>query len=106
MNVLLEETVPRELLEHGYKNQICVDFSPVVIKLMAGQSLEGVTWLCEGVRDKFSRALKDTGVFLYITYRQPHFVKRLLNQDNLWDMHMEVLKPSENSFEYYAFVLF
>ncbi|KAM3425370.1 Endothelin-converting enzyme 2 [Cercospora zeina] len=142
-----DSTVPRGLLDYGYKNQTCVDFSPVVIKLMAGQNLEGVTWLCEDVRgmpviesesidvafDKgtldamihgspwdppddvkentrrymkeVSRALQATGVFLYITYRQPHFVKPLLNQDNLWDMHMEVLKPSENSFEYYAFVL-
>lgn len=49
--------------------------------------------------------LKDGGVFLYITYRQPHFVKPLLNQDNLWDLQMEVLQGGENSFEYYAFVL-
>ncbi|GIZ42715.1 hypothetical protein CKM354_000597400 [Cercospora kikuchii] len=142
-----DSTVPRELLDQGYKNQTCVDFSPVVVKLMTARNLEGVTWLCEDVRDmpviasesidvafdkgtldamihgspwsppddvqensgrymkEVARALKSTGVFLYITYRQPHFVKPLLNQDNLWDMHMEVLKPSENSFEYYAFVL-
>lgn len=49
--------------------------------------------------------MKDEGVFLYITYRQPHFVKPLLNQDNLWDLQMEVLQGGENSFEYYAFIL-
>lgn len=43
--------MPRELLDQGYKNQICVDFSPVVVKLMTAQPLEGLTWLCEDVRD-------------------------------------------------------
>lgn len=57
------------------------------------------------MKGKVSRILKSTGVFLYVTYRQPHFVKPLLNQDGLWDLQMEVLQGSENSFEYYGFVL-
>lgn len=43
--------MPEELLAVGYINQICVDFSTIVIKLMAAKNLEGVTWLCEDVRD-------------------------------------------------------
>lgn len=56
-------------------------------------------------RAQTSRVLKDSGVFIYITYRQPHFVKPLLNQDKLWDLEMEVLQGSDNSFEYQGFVL-
>ncbi|KAH9845219.1 Endothelin-converting enzyme 2 [Teratosphaeria destructans] len=52
-----------------------------------------------------SRALKDDGVFLYVTYRQPHFVKPLLNQDGLWDLTHEALSAGGDSFEYYGFVL-
>ncbi|KAF2213431.1 hypothetical protein CERZMDRAFT_39074 [Cercospora zeae-maydis SCOH1-5] len=142
-----DSTIPRDLLELGYKNQTCVDFSPVLVTLMEAQCLDGIAWLCEDVRNmpviasqsidvafdkgtldamihgspwdppdevkentsrylkEVARALNAEGVFLYITYRQPHFVRPLLNQDNLWNMHMEVLRPSENSFEYYAFVL-
>jgi hypothetical protein len=49
--------------------------------------------------------LKDDGVFLYVTYRQPHFVKPLLNRDDRWDLIVETLSDGEGSFEYYAFVL-
>ncbi|KAK0252093.1 hypothetical protein B0A54_07796 [Friedmanniomyces endolithicus] len=50
-----------------------------------------------------ARVLKHDGVFLYITFRQPHFIKPLLSQDGLWDLTGEVLKESESSFDYYAF---
>jgi EEF1A lysine methyltransferase 4 len=48
--------------------------------------------------------LKGDGVFLYITYRQPHFVRPILNRNNEWDLEMEVL-GGEGSFEYFGFVL-
>lgn len=51
------------------------------------------------------RALKDDGVFLYITYRQPHFMRPLLNADDLWDMDMDVLSGGESAFDYYGFIL-
>jgi hypothetical protein len=44
---------------------------------------------------KVLRVLKDDGMFLYITYRQPHFIKPILNRANEWDMNME----------YFGFVL-
>lgn len=54
--------------------------------------------------DQVMRVLKDDGVFLYITYRQPHFMKPLLNRANQWDLHMEVMGDGA-SFEYFGFVL-
>jgi hypothetical protein len=50
------------------------------------------------------RVLKDDGFFLYITYRQPHFVKPILNGSGEWDAEMEILGGGD-SFEYYGFVL-
>lgn len=51
------------------------------------------------------RVLKDDGAFLYVTYRQPHFIKPLLNGDAEWILHMEDLTQDKTSFEYYGFVL-
>ncbi|KAK0629096.1 S-adenosyl-L-methionine-dependent methyltransferase [Bombardia bombarda] len=50
------------------------------------------------------RVLKDDGVFLYVTFRQPHFIKPLLNPEGLWDLDMQVL-GEEGSFDYYGFVV-
>lgn len=49
--------------------------------------------------------LKDDGFFLYVTYRQPHFIKPLLNRDNIWDLEMEYLTDDKSSFEYLGFIL-
>lgn len=43
-------------------------------------------------------------MFLYVTFRQPHFIKPLLNPDDLWDIDMQVL-GDEGSFNYYGFVM-
>ena len=51
------------------------------------------------------RVLKDDGVFLYVTFRQPHFVKPLLNRDELWDLTLETLSDGPGSFDYFGFVL-
>ncbi|KAK0287550.1 hypothetical protein LTR91_003004 [Friedmanniomyces endolithicus] len=140
-----DSDVPQHLLERGYRNQICVDFSPAVVSLMKAKQLDGITWRQADVRDmpaitsnsidvafdkgtldamihgspwdapdevkqnasrymrEVARVLKHDGVFLYITFRQPHFVKPLLNQGGLWDLTVEVLKEGESSFDYYAF---
>ncbi|KAI9665721.1 MAG: hypothetical protein M1821_003655 [Bathelium mastoideum] len=55
--------------------------------------------------EEVARTLKDDGIFLYVTYRQPHFVKPLLNRDDWWDLAVETLSDGEGSFEYYGFVL-
>ena len=51
------------------------------------------------------RVLKDDGVFLYITFRQPHFMKAILNRNNEWDLEYDTLMDGESSFEYFGFVL-
>lgn len=52
-----------------------------------------------------SRVLQDEGVFLYITFRQPHFIKPLLDPDQLlWDMEMQIL-GDDGSLPYYGFRL-
>jgi hypothetical protein len=67
--------------------------------------LDGVNeWRVHANDDKVRRVLKDDGVFLYITYRQPHFIKPILNRANEWDLTMEVMGDGA-SFEYFGFVL-
>ena len=55
-------------------------------------------------RAKVWRVLKDDGVFLYITYRQPHFIKPILNRDNEWDLEMEIMGGGD-TFQYFGFIL-
>ncbi|PNS14796.1 Queuine tRNA-ribosyltransferase-like protein [Sphaceloma murrayae] len=55
--------------------------------------------------DEVRRVLKPDGVFLYITFRQPHFVKPLLNRDGGWDLEMENLAEDASSFDYFGFRL-
>ncbi|KAJ2906278.1 hypothetical protein MKZ38_002357 [Zalerion maritima] len=51
------------------------------------------------------RVLEDSGVFLYITFRQPHFIRPLLNPDGIWNLDLEVLGGKEGSFDYYGWVI-
>ncbi|MCJ1251145.1 hypothetical protein MMC30_008376 [Trapelia coarctata] len=50
------------------------------------------------------RVLKPGGLFLYITYRQPHFVKPMLERKE-WDVQWEVLNSGEGTFDYHGFVI-
>jgi len=48
---------------------------------------------------------KSGGVFLYVTYRQPHFVKPLLMCEGTnWDLEVEHLGAGDGSFGYYGIV--
>ncbi len=51
--------------------------------------------------------LKPGGRWLYITYRQPHFVKPMLERKHLWDVAVEILGDSQNTgeFDYFGFVI-
>ncbi|KAI8154295.1 EEF1A lysine methyltransferase 4 [Colletotrichum sp. SAR 10_70] len=145
-----DSTIPADLSSRGYKNQLCLDFSQVVVDLMKArhEPVGGIEWRWADVRDmpdaaptrsvdvafdkgtmdamihgspwsppddvrdntgrylrEVHRALKDDGVFLYITYRQPHFMKPLLNSEGLWDLEMDVLSGGESAFDYYGFIL-
>src|SRR5271163_1395454 len=52
------------------------------------------------------RVLKPNATFLYITYRQPHFIRPLLNRDGVnWDLQVDILGGGDSSFDYHGFVL-
>ena len=51
------------------------------------------------------RVLKASGVFMYITYRQPHFIRPLLGHGQLWNYEMQPLGEGEGSLDYFAFLL-
>ena len=46
-----DSTIPYDLARCGFRNQLCVDFSPVVVRLMEGRNESGVEWLQADVRD-------------------------------------------------------
>ncbi|KXX78260.1 Endothelin-converting enzyme 2 [Madurella mycetomatis] len=48
------------------------------------------------------RVLRDNGRFLYVTFRQPHFMKSLLNADGLWELDVQNL-GNEDSFGYFGY---
>ena len=51
--------------------------------------------------------LKPGGRWLYITYRQPHFMKPLLAREIKWELEVEVLEDTEGGggFEYFGFIM-
>ena len=54
--------------------------------------------------DEVLRVLKPGGKWLYITFRQPHFVKPALLRD-VWQLDVECLKDEPGTFEYYAYIM-
>ena len=52
-----------------------------------------------------ARVLKPGGRWLYVTYRQPHFLKPLLAREHTWTMQVETLEDTPGSFEYFGFVI-
>ncbi|KAH6675473.1 S-adenosyl-L-methionine-dependent methyltransferase [Halenospora varia] len=55
--------------------------------------------------DEVARVLKHGGEWLYITYRQPHFMKPLLERKDKWDLVVEVLGNGSGEFEYFGFIM-
>jgi len=51
------------------------------------------------------RLLSDDGVFLYVTFRQPHFMRILLNEQGLWDLDLQILGANDGGLEYYGWVI-
>lgn len=49
--------------------------------------------------------LKRDGVFVWVSFRQPHFAKLLLEPDGLWDVDVHVLDGGDGAFDYYGYVL-
>jgi len=54
-----------------------------------------------------ARVLKPGGKWLYITYRQPHFMKPLLTREDKWSLEVETLVDPDGAggFEYFGFVM-
>jgi len=42
---------------------------------------------------------------LYITWRQPRFIKPLLQRPEIWSLESEVLAGGGGMFEYYGYVM-
>ena len=55
--------------------------------------------------DEVARVLRPGGRWLYITFRQPHFVRRQLVREGVWDLVVERLEDGPGTFEYFAYVL-
>jgi len=57
--------------------------------------------------DEVARVLKPGGQWIYITYRQPHFMKPLLLRDELWDLSVEIIQDPDGGggFEYFGFIM-
>ena len=52
------------------------------------------------------RVLKSDGILMYVTYRQPHFIKPLLNCEGVkWNIELDVLGGNDSSFAYHGYVL-
>ena len=57
--------------------------------------------------NEVARVLKPGGIWLYITYRQPHFMKPLLLREEVWSLEVEVLEDPDGAggFDYFAFIM-
>jgi hypothetical protein len=51
--------------------------------------------------------LKPGGQWLYITYRQPHFVKPMLERENTWDISIKIIGDTQGTgvFDYFGFIM-
>lgn len=58
--------------------------------------------------DEVARVLKHGGTLLYITWRQPHFIRPLLQRPGIWETSVETLAEQPGGggmFEYFGWVV-
>lgn len=55
--------------------------------------------------NEVTRILKPEGRWLYITFRQPHFVKPQLVREEIWDLGVQHLQDGPGTFEYFAYIM-
>ena len=55
--------------------------------------------------DEVSRILNPKGSWLYITFRQPHFVKPQLLREGVWELAVEHSEDGPGTFEYFVYVM-
>lgn len=57
------------------------------------------------ISDEVARVLASKGTFLYVTFRQPHFMKPLLTRERAWTMDVQTLQATKGAFEYFAYIM-
>ena len=55
--------------------------------------------------DEVCRVLKPGGNWLYVTYRQPHFMRPMLKREDILKLEVESLDDGGGSFEYFAYIM-
>ncbi len=55
--------------------------------------------------DEVARVLRSGGEWLYITFRQPHFVRKHLEREGVWTAQYEVLGDGKATFEYFGWTM-
>lgn len=55
--------------------------------------------------EEVHRILADGGVFLWVTFRQRHFMEPLLKRVELFDLQLEVLGGKGGAFDYYGWII-
>ena len=55
--------------------------------------------------DEVARVLKSGGEWLYITFRQPHFVRKHLERKGTWTAEYEVIGDGQATFEYFGWTM-
>ncbi|GAB7360666.1 hypothetical protein MBLNU230_g0545t1 [Neophaeotheca triangularis] len=55
--------------------------------------------------DEVARLLKPGGKWVYVTWRQPHFILPLVGREGVWKVQREVVDGGGGMFEYYGFVM-
>ena len=79
----------------AYVDEVCINsFVPIY-------SAPDLTFLFV----KVARVLKPGGMWLYITWRQPHFIRPLLSRPDVWSLEAETLAYGGGMFEYYGFIM-
>lgn len=53
--------------------------------------------------DEVARVLRPGAVWIYITYRQPHFVTPYLSRPKCWEVQAHTLNDGQGTFAYYAY---
>ena len=54
---------------------------------------------------EIARVLRPGGRWIYVTFRQPHFVRLNLTSEETWDIRVETLQDGEGTFEYFAYIM-
>ena len=55
--------------------------------------------------DEVARVLRPAGKWLYMTFRQPHFVMPQLHDEGAWHIEDERLGEEQGSFDYFGYVM-